>query len=243
MTQQEAFDILKMGQNVFLTGPPGSGKTFLLNRYIDYLKKNNRAVAVTASTGIAATHMNGVTIHSWSGLGIKDKLNEGDISKLLRKSYLRKRFKTTNVLIIDEISMLHSFQFDLLDKICRAFKNRPEPFGGMQVVCSGDFFQLPPVEKERKAQFVLQSAVWQGMDIKICYLSEQYRQAKDDSLLILLNCIRANQPEKARQILVNKSKDSQPFAIRPTKLYTHNIDVDAVNHFELSKISQKEYIF
>ena len=243
MTQKEALDILKMGHNVFLTGPPGSGKTFLLNKYVDYLKKHNRAVAITASTGIAATHMNGVTIHSWSGLGIKDKLSVDDLDKLLSRPYLRKRFKTTNVLIIDEISMLHTFQFDLLDEICRAFKGKLEPFGGIQIVCSGDFFQLPPVERNRQAHFITQSDVWQKMDIKVCYLSEQYRQAKDDDLLVLLDYIRANQPDKAREILVNKSKDSQPFALRPTKLYTHNVDVDTINHFELAKINEEEYTF
>ena len=76
MTQEEALDILKLGYNVYLTGPPGTGKTFLLKVYIAYLKKNHKKVAVTASTGIAATHMNGVTIHSWSGMGIKDELTE-----------------------------------------------------------------------------------------------------------------------------------------------------------------------
>ena len=83
MTQEQALDIWKLGYNVFLTGPPGSGKTFLLNKYIDYLKKRHREVAITASTGIAATHMNGITIHSWSGLGVKEKLTEQDIKKLL----------------------------------------------------------------------------------------------------------------------------------------------------------------
>ena len=87
MTQEEALSAMKMEYNVFLTGPPGSGKTFLLNKYIDYLKENNKVVAVTASTGIAATHINGVTLHSWSGLGIKEKLIDKDIRKLMKKPY------------------------------------------------------------------------------------------------------------------------------------------------------------
>ncbi|MFH1187995.1 MAG: AAA family ATPase, partial [bacterium] len=78
MTQEEAFDILKLGRNVYLTGSAGSGKTFLLNKYIDYLKKNKIEAGITASTGIAATHMNGRTIHSWSGLGVKDNLTDAD---------------------------------------------------------------------------------------------------------------------------------------------------------------------
>src|SRR5437870_1209806 len=110
MRQSEALDILKMGQNVFLTGSPGSGKTFLLNQYIDYLKEKNKAVAITASTGIAATHMNGITIHSWSGLGIKEHITDREIRSLMTRKYLLKRIRATKVLIIDEVSMLKAGQ-------------------------------------------------------------------------------------------------------------------------------------
>lgn len=239
MTQEEALDILKLGCNVYLTGPPGSGKTFLLNKYIDYLKRNHRGVAVTASTGIAATHMEGVTIHSWSGLGIKEKLTQGDLRKLLKKSYLRKRFRNTGVLIIDEISMLHAFQFDLISRICQVFKNRAEPFGGMQVVCSGDFFQLPPVQKGEKPKFVTNSKAWGNMDIKICYLEEQYRQEKGE-LLTLLNHIRNNEIDESRELLANSICEEKIYS---TKLYTHNVDVDAINNFELAKIDEKEFVY
>ena len=242
MTQEETLDILKLGYNVFLTGPPGSGKTFLLNKYIDYLRGKRREVAVTASTGIAATHMNGVTIHSWSGMGIKEELTGQDIKKLLKKSYLRKRFRDTNILIIDEISMLHAFQFDLINQICQAFKDRPEPFGGMQIVCSGDLFQLPPVQKDGEAKFITESEVWNNMDMKICYLEEQHRQ-ESGKLLALLNCIRNNSANEARELLINSERAENQFPIISTKLYTHNVDVDAINQFELSKIEGKEFVY
>ncbi len=243
MTQEQALNILKLGYNVFLTGAPGSGKTFLLNKYIDYLKDNGKGAAITASTGIAATHMGGVTIHSFTGMGIKESLNDGDIRKLQRRPYLRKRFRKTNVLVIDEISMLHSFQFDLIDRICRAFKNRLKPFGGMQVVCSGDLFQLPPVQKTREtAHFVVESEAWKNMGIKVCYLEGQYRQ-KGGDLSLLLNCIRNNAVEEARAILFNVKREKGAFSIAPTKLYTHNIDVDIINNAELSKIDEKEFVY
>ncbi len=238
MTQQEALDILKLGHNIYLTGPPGSGKTFLLNKYIDYLKKNHRGVAITASTGIAATHMQGVTIHSWSGMGIKEKLTERDLGKLLKKSYLRKRFRNTGVLIIDEISMLHAFQFDLINFICQAFKNSAKPFGGMQVVCSGDFFQLPPVQKGEKPKFVTESKAWENVNMKICYLEEQYRQEENGALLTLLNHIRNNEINEAKELLADIDSEEK---VCSTKLYTHNVDVAAINNSELVKIDGEEF--
>lgn len=241
MKQKEALDILKAGYNVFLTGAPGSGKTFLLNKYIDYLKKEGIGVSITASTGIAATHIGGITIHSWSGLGIKDELTEKDLKKILKKSYLKKRFLKSDVLIIDEISMLNSFQFDSINKICQMFKLNNEPFGGMQIVCSGDFFQLPPVKRNGNEKFITESEVWNKMNLKVCYLEEQYRQ-KDDGLLNFLNYIRQNNPIKAREILnaFNLSKNNLSVL---TKLYTHNVDVDAINNRELDKIKEESKIY
>lgn len=240
--QSEALEILKMGHNVFLTGPAGSGKTFVLNKYIKHLKQKGTKFGVTASTGIAATHIGGVTIHSWSGLGVKDKLSEKDLKKILRKSYVKKRFRGNEVLIIDEISMLNSFQFDSLNKICQMFKMSEEPFGGMQIVCSGDFFQLPPVKRNGDEKFVTKSEVWNKMNLKVCYLEEQHRQ-QNDGLLNFLNHIRQNNPARAREVLsalaINKEN---PFTIL-TKLYTHNADVDVINSRELEKITGEPMVY
>ena len=148
MKQSAALDILKMGHNVFLTGPAGSGKTFLLNQYIAHLKSKKIGVAVTASTGIAATHMNGQTIHSWSGMGIKDELTEGDLNKLKRKFFYRKRFSKTHTLIVDEVSMLHAHQLDMVNKICKTFKDPFLPFGGLQVILVRRLFSASPSEQK-----------------------------------------------------------------------------------------------
>lgn len=241
MTQEEALNIMKMGCNVFLTGPPGSGKTFLLNKYIEYLKKNDKAVAVTASTGVAATHMNGTTLHSWSGLGIKDNLSKKDIFRLMKKPYLKKHYKNTKVLIIDEVSMLTADQFDAVDNTARQFRNKSEAFGGMQVVCSGDFFQLPPINKNNNVKFVVESEAWKNMDMKICYLEEQHRH-KDKNLFALLNHIRNNNVEESKKILMEKPHKEELLGTF-TRLYTHNIDVDEVNSIELSKIEGEEFVY
>ena len=168
MTQSEALDILKLGHNVFLTGAAGSGKTYVLNEFIAHLRQHKIGVGVTASTGIAATHLSGTTIHSWAGIGIKDLLEPTDIEKLLEKSRLKSRFAKTKVLIIDEISMLHGARLDMVDQVCRAFKDEIKPFGGLQVVLCGDLFQLPPVTKDRKPpDFVHKSAAWRNMKLQV----------------------------------------------------------------------------
>ena len=242
MNQSQALKILKSGQNIFLTGSAGTGKTFLLNEFIKYLKKEKIKVSITASTGIAATHLGGITIHSWSGMRIERKLDDKQIKRLLRKEELCERIKETKILIIDEISMLDSERLDLLDRICKAIKEPFLPFGGLQIIMSGDFFQLPPVDREREGiKFAYDSQAWKQADTKVCYLDKQHRQQDDFEFVNILDRIREN---KAGEDVLNKLKTRLykkiSCQIKPTKLYTHNANVDAINNFELSKIQEKE---
>lgn len=244
MKQPQALDILKLGFNVFLTGPAGSGKTFVLNQYIKYLREHGIGVGITAPTGLAATHMGGVTIHSWSGLGIREELSDEDLKKILKRSYLKRRFADTSVLIIDEISMLRAEQLDLIDQICRAFKKDVRPFGGMQIILCGDLFQLPPIAKNGKnADFVHKSQIWQDMNIKMCYLQEQYRQ-NDKVFSQVLNDIRSNDiTTETVKILKNRIRRRIKSKVKATKLYTHNVDVDRINQEALDKIRRKKHFF
>ena len=244
MKQKTALDILKLGHNVFLTGPAGSGKTYLLKQYIEYLKKNNIGVAVTASTGIAATHMSGQTIHSWSGMGISDTFNEEDYTKLKKRHYHQQKFKNAKVLIIDEVSMLHAHQLDIVNAICKKFKEPFSPFGGLQVILCGDFFQLPPVAKYgQEAHFVIESETWEEMDPKICYLEEQHRQ-EDRQMLKVLSDIRTRScNEKTLEIICSRENKAIKSGITPTRLFTHNVNVDAINELELKKIKEKPSMF
>lgn len=244
MKQKTALDILKLGHNVFLTGPAGSGKTYLLQQYIDYLKKHNIGVAITASTGIAATQMNGQTIHSWSGMGISDTFSEADFTKLKNRHYHKQRFKKTHVLIIDEVSMLHAHQLDIVNSICKKFKEPFLPFGGLQVILCGDFFQLPPITRfGQEARFVHQSEAWEEMSPKVCYLEEQHRQ-EDRQMLQILNAIRSQSCDaKTKKLLNSRENKTIKNKITPTKLYTHNANVDVINNLELQKIAEEAEIF
>ena len=145
MTQDEALTILKTGANVFLTGEPGSGKTHTVNAYVSYLNSCGIEPAVTASTGIAATHIGGMTIHSWCGIGIRRKLTPYDLDTISGNRKIMERVGNATVLIIDEVSMLSANTLAMTDSVCREVRRRDEPFGGLQVVLVGDFFQLPPV--------------------------------------------------------------------------------------------------
>lgn len=239
MTQKEALDILKLGHNVYITGPAGSGKTYLLNQFIHYLKEHNVDVGITASTGIAATHMGGVTIHSWTGLGIKSYMTEHDLEALTDKKYLAKRMGKVKVLIIDEVSMLHDFRLNLIDQIMQMFKGNSKPFGGVQLILCGDFFQLPPVSRqgEPESQFIYHSESWHKANLKICYLEEQFRQT-DDAALRVLNSIRKNlvTPEIRGILDEVHAKNKKTHVAEPTRLFTHNVDVDQINEEELDTI-------
>lgn len=241
MTQKEALDILKTGRNVFLTGAAGSGKTFVLREYIQYLQNLNAQIGITASTGIAATHMGGTTIHSWSGIGIRDTLNKSDLAEIAEKSHIKNKVRNASVLIIDEVSMLHHFRLDLIDLVLKEIKNSAEPFGGLQVVFCGDFFQLPPIRKayEKEVLFAYHSDAWKNLNLKICYLEEQHRQ-NDLEYLKVLNAVRdATVSPEIVEIL--KTRFDKKSKLEPTKLYSHNRDVNSENEQELNKISGKVF--
>ncbi|MBI4130665.1 AAA family ATPase, partial [Candidatus Roizmanbacteria bacterium] len=243
MTQNQALSIVKTGANVFLTGEPGSGKTHTVNQYIHYLREHGIAVAVTASTGIAATHLGGMTIHSWSGIGIRKEISERDLAALHGITRLVSRVQKTSVLVIDEISMLEARVLSVVDRALRALRENNNPFGGIQVVFVGDFFQLPPVSgKDEQAQFAFESPAWTEANPVVCYLKEQHRQ-EDVRFTSLLTAVRSgtNSSEDYSRLLTRKV--SVNFEGAMTRLYSHNADVDRVNAVKLQALPGDEQVF
>jgi ATP-dependent DNA helicase PIF1 len=244
MTQEEAFSIMKTGANVFLTGEAGSGKTHTVNRYTAYLRQHHVEYAVTASTGIAATHIGGVTIHSWSGIGIARTADDQSVSDIAANPFIAKRIRKAKVLIIDEISMLDGGIFSFVELVCRKVRKNRLPFGGLQVIAVGDFFQLPPVpEAGRSAAFAFESDAWRMLEFRVCYLSEQYRQ-EDDAFFEVLSSIRKNSCGAAgRRLLESRLEPDEELPDDVTKLFSHNLDVDRINALELRKLPGKTFRF
>ncbi len=237
MTQEQAFEMMKKGHNVLLTGPAGAGKSYLLQQYINWARHHHKKVAVTATTGLAAAHLSGQTIHSWSGIGIGNKLPDNYFYTI--SDSRRKGIERTDVLIIDEVSMLHDYVLDMIDEGMRIMRDDESPFGGLQVIVCGDFFQLPPVGNG--GRFITESKVWNSMDIKICYLEEQHR-ADDLRLQEILNAMREGDMRN-RHLKWLLSRMSIEPTEDVTRLYTTNADVENINNAKLAELSGDTHFY
>lgn len=236
MTQSEALSILRTGANVFLTGEPGSGKTHTVNAYIAWLRSHGIEPSITASTGIAATHVGGMTLHAWSGIGIADRMTPELLDTITNKEHVAKRLQKAKVLIIDEVSMLSANVLSMVDEVVREIRHEPElAFGGLQVVLVGDFFQLPPVSRS-KVEFAFESPVWGKLNPLVCYLTEQHRQ-DDGQFLSVLGAIRSGDWDHTHVSLITaREAEYDSLEEGVPQLFTHNADVDRINSEQLSKL-------
>lgn len=251
MTQKKALEILASGANCLLTGEPGSGKSYTIGKFVDDCMARGKSVVITASTGIAATHVGGVTIHSWTGVG--DLLHDIDlgcpidddrIRQVAEKPWIRNKISRMEVLVIDEVSMLSASLFDIFDRICRSARGMEDtPFGGLQVVLVGDLFQLPPVAKHKdvKVDFVFHAKAWKELELKKLVLTEQHRQS-DGTFLDVLKGIRSGTSTQEHFDII-KARQIKPERKDLPRLFAKNRQIDAFNDAELKRLpgTQKNF--
>ncbi|KAK6350210.1 hypothetical protein TWF696_009930 [Orbilia brochopaga] len=232
-------------KSVFFTGSAGTGKSVLLREIITALRKEHKdydAVAITASTGLAACNIGGVTLHSFSGIGLGRDPVEQLVKKIKRVPKSKQRWQRTKVLIIDEISMVDADLFDKLEAVARAMKNSIKPFGGIQLIVTGDFFQLPPVpENGRMAKFAFEANTWDSCIGHTILLTHIFRQ-KDPVFADMLNEMRLG--ALSPQSIANFKKLSRKLefddGLAATELFPTRREVDNANNRQLMQLNTQQ---
>lgn len=241
--QQFAFDTFKQGKNIFITGPGGTGKSFLIKQMVKWSSINGKRISVCALTGCAAVLLecNAKTIHSWSSIGLGKTPVDKLAYRISRNSKKLYKWKNTDILIVDEVSMMSKKIFELLDSLGKTLRHNDKPFGGIQLVFSGDFFQLPPVgdkDDDETRQFCFESPLWKRTFEEEIQLKSIFRQ-KDPIYSKILNQIRVGAITKKSFALLQeyvmrpKSEDSE---VEPTILYPTRHFVDKKNKTSLDKL-------
>lgn len=244
MEQSTAFEILKSNNNVFLTSSAGCGKSYLIKQLVKHYEEEGVEYALTASTGVAALLIGGSTIHSYAGIGIKSELTQRDISLLRMRKGFKEKLCNLQVLIVDEISMLHRRQLELVDYVFKTMRQDYRPFGGVKVILVGDMLQLSPIGPEPiNDRFVFMSKTWTDAKFKICYLTKVYRQTEGDPLLDILNHIRAGTVTEEHEAMIESTENHELDEETSTLLYTHNADIGYINNLELEKIDSPAKVF
>jgi ATP-dependent DNA helicase PIF1 len=247
--QETALAFFKAGQNIFLTGPGGTGKSALIKLMVEHAKANKQRIQVCALTGCAALllNCNAKTIHSWAGIGLAAGATIEVIRKVCANKYKIANWQTAQILIIDEVSMMSAKIFEILDQIGRRARGRPDlPFGGLQLIFSGDFFQLPPVQVHggEKVQYCFEHAGWSCTFPKTIHLEKIFRQ-RDPLYTKILNQIRKGRlGQSAYDTLLQLVGKPLPQGdLKPTILLPGRNAVNALNAIELNKLPEPAYTF
>jgi len=231
--QQEAYNALRSGKSILLTGPAGTGKTHLIAKFS---KDAGRGVAITSTTGTSALLLGGSTLFSYLGIGLGDGCVDWLVDKIKKRKYLMRRWKGLKILVIDEISMMNPELFDKLNAVAQRLRKNSDPWGGIQLLLSGDFLQLPVVKSDK---FTFESETWkESLDATIC-LTENVRQDKDAQYRdILARCRLQEHTDEDIAVLNSRiGKDVSKHGVTHTKLYSRNVDVDRENEAALDELA------
>ena len=231
--------LIKQKKNVFITGHAGTGKSYILSR----LKERIPKLVITSTTGIAAVNVKGQTLHSWAGIGICNTTIEQTVDRILKRSSVKNQIQKCKILAIDEISMLDIKTFEYVDAVLKKVRNCEKPFGGIQVIFIGDFFQLPPVEKKEDVnqKYCFESILWKDLDLYTVLLTKNYRQ-NEENLITALSNMRTNSLTDADIKLLKTRECKENIETQNAlHIFATNQEADNYNNMKFSKINSKEY--
>ena len=246
--QQEIFECFKNGENLFITGPAGSGKTFLIRTLYEWCNENNKSIQVCALTGCAAVLLQtkAKTIHSWAGIGLANGETINIIQNVANNIYKKKNWTNTNILIIDEISMMSSKILTILDGIAKKVRKNNRPFGGMQIIFSGDFYQLPPISCKNdteQMQFCFENPIWDDLFDKEYHLSQIFRQSNKIYTNILNQIREGHLSKQAYTTLQSRLLPCPEQLLKPTKLLPRRAQVNIINTNEMNSLNTEQKIY
>jgi len=248
--QSNVLDCVNLKRNIFLTGSAGTGKSRVVGALKELLRDN---LAVTATTGVAALNIEGITFHSYTGLGLMKMPWKQTVEKLSKNEEIKKRLLSITTLLIDEISMFSSKELVFLNHLLKSIKKTTRSFGGLQIILVGDFLQLPYVDKEdgtdhsgiEKSPLFLHN-IWKELDLKVCYLSKIIRQSNQEDIKIL-NEIRVGEFSSKfynSYLAPNKITSSQFNSCDNIITITDtNQKANDINSEKYNKLKGQEYIY
>ena len=246
--QREGLRLAEQRKNLFITGGGGVGKTFLIEKIVATLEAKNLSVHVTATTGGAAWRIGGSTFHRYLGCGLAEEELSQLLEMLKKNRAKREEIKKTDVLVIDEVSMMDAKLFTKFDAIAKELRCSPRPFGGIQLILVGDFLQLPPVEKNQQqsqSRYIFLTNVWKKADFQIVGLAKNFRQCNDHTFLALLNNARINALTRDDEALLRSRLCASADIDRSdvTRIFSQKIDVQNRNTAQLNAIKGRKRIY
>lgn len=233
--------LLKNGENVFLTGFAGTGKSYILNKLKEKFKKK---LTITSTTGIAAVNVKGQTLHSWAGVGLCRNTVFNTVEKIKKRPTQYRQIMNCKILAVDEISMLNIEAFEYINEVLRAVRECNDPFGGIQVLFIGDFFQLPPVEKEQQeSRYCFDSHVWKDLNLQNVVLKKNYRQNEQNFITALAhireNCLEVEDVE----LLKTRCVEGDTYQTDILHIFSTNEEANRYNLAKFNMIDEPVRIF